>query len=59
MKKKLGCRAMGMKCDFLAVDEAEEEVVRRIAEHLKTAHGIEFTEDLKRKAIDRVRLVEV
>jgi predicted small metal-binding protein len=58
MEKKLSCRAMGLKCDFVARDESEHEVVRKIADHLKTVHAIEFTDELNRKAIDLVRLVE-
>ena len=56
MLKKLSCRAMGMNCDFVAQDELEAEVVRKIADHLKTAHKLAFTDELKTKAINLTRL---
>jgi predicted small metal-binding protein len=59
MEKKLTCRAMGLNCNFAARDESEEEIVRKIADHLKTVHAIVFTGELRKKANDLIRLVEV
>jgi predicted small metal-binding protein len=58
MEKKLSCRAMGLNCTFVVRDESEKEIVRKIADHLKAVHAIEFTEELHKKAIDLIRLVE-
>ncbi len=49
---------MGMKCDFAVRDESEEAILRKIADHLKTAHGVAWTEELRAKAADLIRLVE-
>lgn len=58
MEKRLTCRAMGLNCDFAATGESEEEIVVAIADHLKAIHAIEWTEALRAKAGDLVRLVE-
>ncbi|MGB7295263.1 MAG: DUF1059 domain-containing protein [Candidatus Aminicenantales bacterium] len=58
MKKKLSCRAMGMNCDFVALDESEQKIVETIADHLKQSHKIEFKEELRTKAINLIRLEE-
>lgn len=59
MEKKLTCRAMGFNCDYMVRDESEEAIVRKIADHIKTAHGVEPTEALGARARDLIRLVEV
>ena len=56
MKKHLTCRALGMKCGFEVHDESEEEITVAIGDHLKRAHGMEFTEALRRKAKDLIHL---
>lgn len=58
MEKRLTCRAMGLNCDFAIKGETEEEIIRTIADHLKSVHAIEWTEELRAKAGDLVRLVE-
>lgn len=58
MLKKLSCRAMGMNCNFVAHDESEQEVVRKMGDHLKTAHRVAFTEEARTKAINLTRLEE-
>ena len=58
MEKKLSCRAMGLNCTFAVRDDSEKEIVRKLADHLKTVHAIEFTEELRKKANDLIRLVE-
>ncbi|MGA6993415.1 MAG: DUF1059 domain-containing protein [Candidatus Deferrimicrobiaceae bacterium] len=58
MKKKLSCRAMGMNCDFVTRDESEQKIVETIADHLKQNHKIEFTEELRTKANNLIRLEE-
>lgn len=56
MKKHLACRAMGMKCGFEVHDESEEEITVVIGDHLKRAHGVEFNDALRRKAMDLIIL---
>jgi predicted small metal-binding protein len=56
MKKHLTCRAMGMDCAFEVHDESEEEITEVIGDHLKRAHGIDFTNALRQKARDLIRL---
>ena len=56
MKKHLACRALGMKCVFEVHDESEEEITVAIGDHLKRAHGVEFTDALRRKAMDLILL---
>lgn len=58
MEKKLSCRTLGLNCNFTVRDESEKEIVRKIADHLKVVHSVEFTEDLRKKANDLIRLVE-
>ncbi len=58
MEKRLTCRAMGFNCEFEARGESEEIIVKAIGEHLKEVHAIEWTEELRAKAGDLVRLVE-
>jgi len=59
MKKKLSCRAVGMNCGFEVHDESEEEILKTIEDHAKRVHKIEFTDALRVKAKDLIRLEEV
>ena len=56
MKKRLTCRAMGMNCGFEVHDESEEEITTVIADHARRVHKLEFTEALRPKARDLIRL---
>jgi predicted small metal-binding protein len=58
MKMRLSCRAMGLNCAFTAFGDNEEDVKKKIADHLEAVHRIPFTDELKRKAGDLVRLAE-
>ncbi len=58
MEKRLSCRAMGFNCAFEAHGETEEEIVKVIQTHLNKVHSVEWTEALRTKAGDLVRLVE-
>ena len=58
MEKKLSCRAMGLNCNYVARGETEEEIVKVIQTHLNKVHAIEWTEALRAKAGDLIRLVE-
>lgn len=41
MAKKMNCRDAGPDCDFVARGETEEEIMKQVAEHARTEHGIE------------------
>ena len=41
MAKTLCCRDVGPDCDFQAQGETEDEIMTQVAEHARTAHGIE------------------
>jgi len=58
MKKRLSCRALGMDCPFEVHDKSEEEIAKVIGDHVKRVHKVEFTDALRRKALDLIRLVE-
>jgi len=45
-----------MKCSFEVHDESEEEITVAIGDHLKRVHGVEFTDALRRKAMDLILL---
>jgi predicted small metal-binding protein len=45
-----------MKCAFEVHDESEEEITVAIGDHLKRAHGMEFTDALRKKAGDLILL---
>jgi len=37
----MSCRDAGPDCDFVARGETDEEVMGQVAEHARTAHGME------------------
>jgi predicted small metal-binding protein len=47
---------MGMNCSFEVHDESEEEITVVIRDHLKRAHGIDFTNALSQKARNLILL---
>ncbi|MGB7631770.1 MAG: DUF1059 domain-containing protein [Candidatus Deferrimicrobium sp.] len=56
MRKHLTCRALGMNCTFEVHDESEDEITVVIGDHLKRAHGLDFTNALRQKARDLIIL---
>lgn len=40
MAKMLRCRDAGVDCDAVIRAETEEELMRKVAEHAKTVHGM-------------------
>lgn len=40
MGKKLLCRDVGVDCDTEICAETEEELMKKVAEHAKTVHGM-------------------
>ena len=58
MEKRLGCRDVGVDCDFVACGNTEEEIFREAAEHVRTAHNMnEIPKDLYEKARSAIREV--
>lgn len=41
MAKTLCCKDVGVDCDFQAHGETEDEIMAQVAEHARSAHGIE------------------
>ena len=41
MARSMNCRDVGPDCDFVARGESDEEVMGQVAEHARTAHGME------------------
>lgn len=42
--KTLSCRDMGSNCPFIAKGETVDEVIRKMADHHKTEHPMEWLE---------------
>ena len=55
MKKQLLCRNLGKDCDFTVSEESEKEILRRSADHYKTAHSLEFTKEIRERAQSMIR----
>jgi predicted small metal-binding protein len=59
MKKKLGCRDVGVDCDFVACGKTEEEVLKKASEHARTNHNMnEIPKELYDKARSAIREVK-
>ena len=41
MARRMDCRDVGQDCDFVARGDSDEEVMGQVAEHARTAHGME------------------
>ena len=41
MARRMSCRDVGPDCDFVARGESDDEVMGQVAEHARTAHGME------------------
>lgn len=55
MDKQVGCREMGVACDFVAHGKTEDEALQQLDEHARNVHHIEMTPDMKAKARDIIR----
>lgn len=57
--KMLRCRDVGiLDCDFVARGNTEKEIMRKVAEHAKKAHGIsEISPDLAAKVKGAIKEV--
>ena len=52
MSKVLTCREVGLDCNFVARADTEEEIMKQIAEHAATTHGVK---DMPEAVVARVR----
>ena len=51
MAKMMRCRDVGPDCDFVARGRNEDEIMRQVVSHARTAHGIDpVPPELARKA---------
>lgn len=51
MARTMSCKDVGPECDFVARGETDEEVLGQVAEHARTAHGLdEVPPELAEKA---------
>ncbi len=56
MAKEMHCSDVGMDCDFVAKAESEEELMKKVVEHAREAHGItEITPELAQKVTEVIR----
>ncbi len=44
MARELICRDLGIACDQIIRAETEEELLKRVVEHVLTVHGIDLTQ---------------
>ncbi len=52
MTKEIRCRDVGVDCDWVASGETEEEIMKKVAEHAKKAHGLD---EIPQELVQRVR----
>jgi predicted small metal-binding protein len=55
MDKLISCMNITGKCYYVAQAETEEETLRKLAEHMESAHPMKLTEDMREKAISLTR----
>jgi predicted small metal-binding protein len=52
MPKTVSCRDVGADCDFVARGDSEEDVLRQVTDHARTAHKMsEIPQDVKDKVV--------
>jgi predicted small metal-binding protein len=52
MPKTVSCRDVGADCDFVARGDSEEDVLRQVTEHARTAHKMsEIPTEVKDKVV--------
>jgi len=59
MAKAIKCRDVGVDCDFEAQAESVDELLKKCAEHARTAHGMnEIPAELAAKVRGAIREVK-
>ncbi len=53
--KILRCRDAGFDCEHVVRAESEDELLRQVAEHAQTVHGIEVTPELVEQVKSLIR----
>lgn len=54
MAKELRCRDVGMNCNAVIRADTEEEVLKRAAEHARSAHGMQKMDEQTLKKVKSV-----
>ncbi len=58
MKATFECKDLGMACDFKAEAGSKDELMPKIVEHAKTAHGMEtIDEEMKGKVVSAIKVL--
>jgi len=56
MAKTVSCRDVGADCDFVARGDNEEEVLKHVTEHARTAHKMsEIPAEVRDKVVAAIR----
>jgi predicted small metal-binding protein len=56
MPKTVSCRDVGADCDFVARGDNEEEVLKQVTEHARTAHKMsEIPAEVRDKVVAAIR----
>jgi predicted small metal-binding protein len=56
MARTMSCKDVGPECDFVARGATDEEVMGQVAEHARTAHGMEeVPPELAEKAMAAIK----
>ncbi len=56
MDKMIGCKDLGSDCTFTACAVTEAELLEKVQEHRRTAHGMkEFSPDFFKKVQESIR----
>ena len=50
MDRYLSCWRITGKCYYVALDESEEEAIKKLSKHVESAHQIELSDEMREKA---------
>ncbi len=58
-KKQVGCKDLGITCDFVSTEDTKEEVISKMSEHAASVHEIpSIPSNLAQKLEESIRDVE-
>ena len=56
MTKRFGCSDVGVNCNWTTTADSEEDIMKKIKEHAKNAHGFnEIPQDLAEKVKSAIK----
>jgi predicted small metal-binding protein len=55
MDKLISCWTVTEKCYYVAQGETEDEALRKLGEHLESAHQLTLTEEMRERAASLIR----